>query len=242
MSWDDLVERARRGQGPLRGVRGLWRGLLRFYVPWPRPLGALLYAERGFRQRFFPLVLKAIYREPLLRYRCAKVGSRLHLEGEIPLIIGNGRIELGNNVVIGRRNTWVVGLKGSTGAELIVGDDVSINYATLISVMKSVRIGAHTLIASNVQIYDNGSHPLEPGRRLRNDSITLDEASPVVIGHNVWIASGAIILAGVEIGDHSIVGAGAVVTKSVPPRVVVAGNPARIVRTLEDGETSPPPP
>jgi acetyltransferase-like isoleucine patch superfamily enzyme len=239
MSWDDLVQRARRGEGPLRGARRLWRGLLRFYIPWPRPLSAFFYAVRGLRQRFFPLLLKAIYREPVLRYRCARVGTRLHLEGEIPLIIGNGRIEIGNDVVIGRRNTWVVGLKGSVGAELIVEDGVSINYATLISVMKRVHIGAHTLIASNVQIYDNGSHPLDPERRLRNEAITLDESSPVTIGKNVWIASGAIILSGVDIGDHSVVAAGAVVTKSVPPRVVVAGNPARVVRELGSGDTAP---
>lgn len=238
MSWDDLVERARRGEGPLRGVRGLWRALLRFSVPWPRPLVALLYAERGFRHRVLPLLLKAVYREPLLRYRCARVGTRLHLEGEIPLIMGNGRIELGNNVVVGRRNTWIVGFKASVDAELIVEDDVEINYATHISVLKSVRIGAQTLIASNVQIFDNISHPLEADRRLRRETITLEEASPVVIGRNVWIASRAIILAGVEIGDNSIVGAGSVVTKSVPPDVVVAGNPARIVRSLPQESTS----
>jgi len=56
--------------------------------------------------------------------------------------------------------------------------------------------------------------------------------APVIIGDNVWIGMGAVILKGVTIGDNSVVAAGAIVTKSVPPNVVVAGNPARIVSQL----------
>ena len=232
MSWDSLLDRARRGEGPLKHARTWWRGALRFHLPLPRFVAWLLYAERGFRHRVLPLFLKALYREPLMRYRCHKVGDRLNLEGEIPLIIGGGLIELGHDVVIGRRNTWVVGLKESTGAELIVGDGAAINYAITISVMKSVRIGRGTLLASHVQIYDNPSHPLDPERRRRGEGVRLEEAHPVVIGDNVWVATGALILAGVEIGDNSVVAAGSVVTKSVPANTLVAGSPARVVRTL----------
>lgn len=232
MSWDTLLDQARQGKGPLKYARAWWRAALRFHLPLPRFIAGFLYAERGFRHRVLPLIAKALYREPLMRYRCARVGERLHLEGEIPLIIGGGRIELGRDVVIGRRNTWVVGLKESVGAELIVEDGAAINYAITISVMKSVRIGKGSLLASNVQIYDNPSHPLDPDRRRRGEGVKLEEAKPVIIGENVWIATGALILSGVTIGDNSVVGAGAVVTKSVPPNTLVAGNPARIIRTI----------
>jgi maltose O-acetyltransferase len=97
-----------------------------------------------------------------------------------------------------------------------------------------VRIGDDTLIAGNVQIYDNISHPLSPERRLRHDPFTLEESSPVVIGKNCWIGNQAIIMRGVTIGDNSIVAAGAIVTKSVPSNVLVAGNPARIIKSIED--------
>jgi acetyltransferase-like isoleucine patch superfamily enzyme len=58
---------------------------------------------------------------------------------------------------------------------------------------------------------------------------------PIVIGRNVWIAAGAIVVGGVTIGEDSVVAAGSVVTKDVPPNVLVAGNPARVIRTIEDG-------
>jgi maltose O-acetyltransferase len=60
----------------------------------------------------------------------------------------------------------------------------------------------------------------------------LEAAKPIVIGDNVWIGSGAIVLAGVTVGKNSVIGAGAVVTKDVPANVVVVGNPAKVVKTI----------
>jgi len=234
MTWDSLMDAARRGTGPLRHARRLWRGLLGIRMPVIRPLAALLYAERGLRLTLWPVFLKIVYREPLLRYRCAQVGRRLKLEGALPEIIGDGRIVIGDDVTIGSHQTWIVGFKVSEGAELVIGDGTSVNFQCTISVAKSVRIGAHTMIAGGVQIFDNISHPLSPARRLRRDSFTLDESSPVVIGTNCWIGYGAIILKGVTIGDGSVVGAASVVTKSVPPNTLVAGNPAAPIKQLTD--------
>jgi maltose O-acetyltransferase len=79
-----------------------------------------------------------------------------------------------------------------------------------------------------VQIY-TAAHPLEADVRRSG----LEYARPVHIGHDVWIGGGAIILPGVTIGDGSVVGAGSVVVRDVPAAKVVAGNPARILRSLE---------
>src|SRR5690606_32268127 len=121
----------------------------------------------------------------------------------------------------------------SEGPELVIGDRTSVNYQTTISVARSVRIGSDVMIAGNVQIYDNISHPVSPGRRLAHDSITLEEATPVVIGDNAWIGTGALILRA-SVGENSIVAAGAVVTKPVPPITLVAGYPARVIRRIAD--------
>ena len=72
------------------------------------------------------------------------------------------------------------------------------------------------------------SHAVNPLERLNKENF----AAPITIGNNVWVGAGVIILAGVSIGENSIVGAGAVVTKNVMPNTVVAGNPAREIRTL----------
>src|SRR5439155_18802205 len=138
--------------------------------------------------------------------------------------------EVGDDVVIGSPCTWVV----ESNAELIIGDRVSLNYRGVLSVAKSVRIGDDTLIAGDVAIFDNTNHPVSPARRFARAGITSAEVAPVVIGRNVWIGIHCIIMRGVTIGDNSVVAAGSVVTKSVPPHTLVAGNPAAPIRELTD--------
>jgi len=70
---------------------------------------------------------------------------------------------------------------------------------------------------------------------LADDPELGEESRPIVIGDNVWLGSGAIVLPGVTIGENTVVGAGAVVPRDLPPNVVAVGNPARVVRTLEPG-------
>lgn len=236
MGWDDLVAGARRGEGPLKHARAAWRLLLDFRLPVVRPVAAVFWAERDLRGRLWPLVAKVLYREPLLRYRAEHVGRRLAMDGALPWITGNGKIWIGDDVTLGGTNSWVVGFKVSNDAQLVIEDHVNIGYQNTISVAKSVRIGAHTMLASRVQIYDNISHPLSPERRLRHESFSLDEASPVVIGRNCWIGNGAIIMRGVTIGENSVVGAGSIVTTDVPPNTLAAGVPARVIRSIEASE------
>ena len=113
------------------------------------------------------------------------------------------------------------------GFNIHIGSDVFINFNCIILDVVKVSIGNKTLIAPGVQIL-SADHPREPEMRKAG----LELGRPVTIGHNVWIGAGALILPGVTIGDHSIIGAGSVVIKDIPEKCVVAGNPARIVRTL----------
>jgi acetyltransferase-like isoleucine patch superfamily enzyme len=236
VSWDGLMMAARRGDpGLMRHARRVWRALLSVRLPVIRPLAAFLWGFGGLWGRLWPLFLKVIYREPMLRYRCERLGVRLELEGAMPQIMGDGAIEIGDDVLIGSHCTWIVGFKVSAAPRLLIGNRVSINYSTTISVAQCVTIGDDTMIAMHVQIYDNPSHPVSPSRRLRRESFGINDARPVIIGRNVWIGTAAIILRGVTIGDNSIVAAGAVVTKSVPANTLVAGNPAKIIKTLEEG-------
>ena len=106
---------------------------------------------------------------------------------------------------------------------------------------KPIRIGSKVLIASNVQIYTS-SHPILPQERLRLDGNETEEpffrtyALPVEIQDNVWIGGGVVILPGVTIGKNSVVGAGSVVTRSIPANCVAVGNPCRVIRRCgEDG-------
>ncbi|HEX7693935.1 MAG TPA: sugar O-acetyltransferase [Sphingomonas sp.] len=113
------------------------------------------------------------------------------------------------------------------GTEIRIGRNVFINQNCTIYDLGGVEIGDDVLIGPNVSIITSG-HPLEPSQRRA--AVT---ASPIAIGRNVWIAAGATVTGGVTIGENSVVAAGAVVTRDVPPNTLVAGVPARVVRTLE---------
>ncbi len=117
----------------------------------------------------------------------------------------------------------------SRGWEVELGRKVMINLGVSILGGAPIKIGDHSLIGPHVQIISI-SHPVDPTERQQY-AFT---AKPVNIGSNVWIGAGAIICPGISIGDHSVVGAGAVVTHDVPRCTLVAGNPARIIRQLEE--------
>jgi acetyltransferase-like isoleucine patch superfamily enzyme len=112
---------------------------------------------------------------------------------------------------------------------LRMGDDVAINRNSTISAHGGVTIGDHVIVGPGVTLYAQNHRYDDPGRPIMEQGYTYN---PVTIGSNVWIAAHVIVLPGVSIGDNVVVGAGAVVTRDVEPGVVVAGNPARVIRRL----------
>lgn len=114
--------------------------------------------------------------------------------------------------------------------KIVVGDNSSLNGTSIVSYI-SVTIGNNVLFGPEVIIMDCDGHPAD--RRLP-DTIENVKFSPVIIEDNAWIGFGAIIMKGVTIGHHAVVAANAVVTKSVPPHCVVAGNPAKIIKDFRN--------
>lgn len=112
------------------------------------------------------------------------------------------------------------------GFNVHLGDEVFLNYNCVLLDVVAITIGIRTQIGPAVQIYA-ADHPRDPAVRRRG----LELGRPVSLGRDVWIGGGAIILPGVSIGDEATIGAGSVVTRDVPPGAVVAGNPARLMRT-----------
>ena len=104
----------------------------------------------------------------------------------------------------------------------------SIPTSAKISVSGGISIGDGTLIGHRVTLATI-NHGLPPDQRH------VHNIAPIVIGKDVWIGSGAILLPGVHVGDGAVVAAGSVVREDVPPRTIVAGVPARIIKTVEQG-------
>ena len=115
------------------------------------------------------------------------------------------------------------------GCNIYIGENFFANFNLTILDEAEVRMGDNVFIGPNVSIY-TACHPLEA--IPRNELI--EWAEPVTIGNNVWIGGSSTILPGVTIGDNVVVGAGSVVTKDIPSDVVVAGNPARIIKHIDN--------
>ncbi len=113
------------------------------------------------------------------------------------------------------------------GYNITVGKRFYANFDCVFLDVCPIRIGDGTMLGPGVHLY-TATHPLDSKARATYK----ESGQSVTIGNNVWIGGRAIILPGVNIGDDCVVGAGSVVTKDVPARMLVVGNPARIVRKL----------
>lgn len=113
------------------------------------------------------------------------------------------------------------------GRNISLGDNVYINFNCVILDVAPVRIGSHVMMGPAVQIY-TASHPLDAKERAKG----LELGKAIRIEDHVWLGGGCILCPGVTIGAGSIVAAGAVVTKDVPPGVIVGGNPVRVIRSV----------
>lgn len=115
------------------------------------------------------------------------------------------------------------------GSNIEIGNNFFANTNLVILDGAKVTIGNNVFIAPNVGIYTAG-HPLDVSSR----NAGLEYAYPISIGNNVWIGAQVCILAGVTIGDNTVIGAGSVVTKDIPANVLAVGNPCRVIRQLTD--------
>lgn len=167
----------------------------------------------------------------------------LRLDNPIP---GKIYLTIGNECIIGGNFIFE-----STEGVITVGDHSYIGGSTFIC-RSSIIIGQNVTIAWGCTIYDHDSHSINYLERrkdiddelgdiqagvsfIKNKDWNVVNSKPIIIKDDVWIGMNCIILKGVTIGEGAVVGAGSVVTHDVAPWTVVAGNPAKIVKTLEKG-------
>ena len=143
--------------------------------------------------------------------------------------ISNTKLVLEENSTLSLDEDWTIIDKGCV---VYVGKDKNLSIGSRTYISSNVKILAHDnisigkecMIASGVQIFAGDGHP------IYQDGVRINPDVPVVLEDNVWLGSQALILKGVTIGKGSIVAAGAVVTKDVPPHSIAAGNPAKIIK------------
>lgn len=150
------------------------------------------------------------------------------------------------NVAIGESCLIYGTVYAMDDGKISIGDHTCIFENSFIGSIQNVRIGSCVIISNHVKIYDNNNHPTDP--QTRHDmclkgffgedwSWNKAENAPVIIEDDVWIGEYASVMKGVTVGKGSVVASHSVVTKSVPPYSVVAGNPARVVKQLKPMES-----
>ena len=145
------------------------------------------------------------------------------VDGRWPVLLTDGSITCGRLYL--RCKTIPIEVGAAKHGSLVLGERVFINTGATVVANHSIEIGDDCLIGDLVAIFDSDHHPMEPSRPTR--------FAPVRLGRNVWIGRSATILPGVTIGDHAVIAAGSIVTGDVPARTLMAGVPARPVRTLD---------
>lgn len=186
---------------------------------------------RRWRSRWWDLLFRIEATGSLADFDC---GDGLRID--VPVTIGTrgGTLQIGNDVWLG----WSAATKQGKGTILLqprlaesiitIGEHTQISNNVSIGALGKISIGAHCLIGEMTWIMDCNFHEIDPSRR----GTGVGPIMPVSIGDNVWIGSRVMILPGVEIGKNSVIGAGSIVTKSIPPNSLAVGVPARVIRQI----------
>jgi acetyltransferase-like isoleucine patch superfamily enzyme len=207
--------------------------------PAAAPADPPVSLKRKLGRRYLRPALEAMAQQPRIqKYRLLSTCRRLSgtpIALQPILFVGPGEVVLGEGVQFGWKNSplFYSGYchveVSNAGARIEVGDRTEFNNNLMLkSEGEGIRIGSDCLFGAEVQIFDSDFHQLDPARRVGGTPQT----AAVEIGDNVFAGMGVKILKGVTIGSDSVIGAGSVVTKSIPAGAIAAGNPARVIREL----------
>ena len=203
-------------------------------------VGESISLKRKLGRRYLRPALEAMAQQPRIqKYRllstCRNVSGGAPIALQPILFVGPGEVVLGDGVQFGWKNSplFYTGYchveVSNAAARIEVGDRTEFNNNLMLkSEGEGIRIGKDCLFGAQVQIFDSDFHELDPARRVGGTPQT----AAVEIGDNVFAGMGVKILKGVTIGSDSVIGAGSVVTKSIPAGVIAGGNPARVIREL----------
>jgi acetyltransferase-like isoleucine patch superfamily enzyme len=230
-----MALKIRRAETPFyAAVKRAIKALLTFSVPVPHflfPVLRALYAIRQAVPEILGRIMVVFFREPLLRSRCEHVGKRLRLE-RLPYITGHARIRIGDEVYISGLLTIGSG-RTVDCPELVIGNKVFIGHGTTIKPNRSIVIEDGVLIAQGCFIADSDEHPIDLKSRWEGAPAPAARIQPIHIGRGAWLGRDCYVLKGVSIGEGAVIGAASVVTSDVPAFSVAVGNPARVIRHLD---------
>lgn len=183
---------------------------------------------------------------PSLRASGVEIAENVRMQGKpIVSLARNSRVQIGARCVLCSDSQFnALGINHPIvirtlrqGAEIVVGEDTGMSGGSICAA-SSIRIGAGCLIGANVTLADTDFHAINPVNRRYNNNPDEIAVAPIVVEDNVFIGANAFILKGVTIGKDSVVGAGAIVTRNVPPGSIVVSSAATVRRSVYMDELS----
>jgi acetyltransferase-like isoleucine patch superfamily enzyme len=149
------------------------------------------------------------------------------IEGEVLEALDSGRLEVGEHTLF-EPGCW---LTLAPEARISIGTDCFLNRETMLAALERIEIGDHVMFANGCFVGDSAHRHDDPDLPITWQGFI--PRGPVKIGSNVWFGVNCVVTGGVEIGERAIIGANSVVTKDIPPRVIAAGAPAKVIREIE---------
>jgi acetyltransferase-like isoleucine patch superfamily enzyme len=158
---------------------------------------------------------------------------RFPVQGNVLEALDDGRLEIGRDTLL-EPNCWLtIGEEG----RLVIGEGCFLNVGTMVAVVNEVTIGDHTMFANGCFVADAAHRFDDPTQPVTWQGFT--SKGPTRIGSNCWFGVNCVVNTGVTVGDRCVIGANSVVTKDIPPRVIAAGAPAKVIREIDYGREEP---
>ncbi|CAH0531947.1 2,3,4,5-tetrahydropyridine-2,6-dicarboxylate N-acetyltransferase [Allocatenococcus thiocycli] len=176
-------------------------------------------------------LVRVFIHTPAFKGRLSQYGRGLYLFGGVPFVSGPLSIILGNDCRISGQTTFSARPQ-SSDPQLIVGSNVDIGWQSTFAIGSRIEIGDNVRIAGRAFLFGYSGHSLDADLRAKGFGDLDCDVGDIVLAKDVWLGTNVTVCPNVTIGEGTIVGAGSVVTKDLPAFVVAAGNPARVIRSL----------
>ncbi|WP_394251029.1 acyltransferase [Vibrio profundi] len=220
----------------IRNVFFILKKIRCFELRTPKIFNKLIYFIHNAVTGLWSSSARLLYHTPAFKGRLASHGKQLYLYGGIPFVSGPVSIHLGDDCRISGHTTFS-GCSMIENPTLIVGSNVDIGWQTTIAVGTKVVISDNVRIASGGFLFGYSGHPLDAKRRAQGEGDDLSQIGEIILEQDVWLGTNVTIKGGVTIGEGTVIAAGSVVTKSIPPFSIAAGNPAKVVGTIPSPES-----
>ncbi|KEY91671.1 acetyltransferase [Candidatus Photodesmus blepharus] len=216
----------------LRNLFSCFKKIRTLEIPTPKILNKGFYILYKITTNILENIVRILFNTPIFKGRLSKYGKNLYLYDGIPLITGPLEVSVGNDCRISGQTTFS-GRSLSKNPKLKIGNNADIGWQTTIAVGKTIIIEDNVRIAERSLLFGYSGHPLNAQRRANGESDEEIQTGDIHLKRDVWLGSNVTVFHSVTIGEGTVVAASSVVTKDLPSFVIAAGNPAKIVATIE---------